>query len=276
MPLTLLVVSSETPDQQRSRRETTGAASHETFADTLRGLAPDCAVDHASCVGGDDPPRGLATYDGILFPGSPIQMHEDTPETRAAARFMGRAFEAGCRMFGSCAGLQIAAVAAGGVVGLRSGAMEVAVARGISATEAGRGHPLLTGRPCVWDAPAMHTTVVETMPDGGTVLARAEGTPVEAAAIRHGPGVFWGVQYHPEIGPGEIALTLKGRAASLVEQGMAADEAAVNRYADALRALDDDPSRRDLAWQLGLGPEMTDPQRRTREVANALAWFRSP
>ena len=30
------------------------------------------------------------------------------------------------------------------------------------------------------------------------VLARNVDTPVEAAEIRHGNGVFWGVQYHPE------------------------------------------------------------------------------
>ncbi|RJK99935.1 hypothetical protein D3P06_14120 [Paracoccus aestuarii] len=58
--------------------------------------------------------------------GSPIQMHRDGAEARAAARFMTRVFEAGVPAFGSCAELQIAAVAAGGRTGPRSPGAEVA------------------------------------------------------------------------------------------------------------------------------------------------------
>lgn len=274
MPLRILLAASETPDQQAARRERTGQASHETYADTLRRLAPGCALDHADALDGDawttDRLRG---FDGVVFPGSPIQMYEDTPDTRAAAAFMARVFAAGVPSFGSCAGLQIAAVAAGGTVGPREGPMEAGVVRGVVRADAGRGHALLEGRPDTWDAPAMHATIVTAMPEGGTVLARAGGTPVEAAEIRQGGGTFWGVQYHPEIALGEIALTLRAQADGLVEEGLARDGDDVDRYADKLRDLDRDPSRRDLAWQTGLGAEVTDPDRRTTEIQNALTWF---
>ena len=151
--------------------------------------------------------------------------------------------------------------------------MEAGVARGIVRTEAGRDHPMLAGRPEVWDAPAMHATVVDRRPPGLTVLAHAKDTPIEAAEIRSGPGTFWGVQYHPEIAPSEIADTLRAQAGSLVEEGLARDEAAVRRYARDLRDLDRDPSRRDLAWQLGLDEETVDPARRTVEIANFLRWI---
>ncbi len=272
MTLSLLVVASETPDQQAARRVRSGAASHETYAGTLRALRPGCAVASASCVDGSAMPD-LSAQDGIVFAGSPIQMHEDTAEVRAAAAFMAAVFEAGVPAFGSCAGLQIAAVAAGGTVRPREGEMEAGFARGIVATQAGRAHALLAGRPVSWDAPTMHSAQVDRMPEGGTVLARTAKVPVEAAEIRRGAGVFWGVQYHPEIALTEVGEALLGQSEALVGQGLAEDRGALDRYAGALRTLDGDPGRRDLAWQLGLDAEVLDAARRRLEIENFLRWI---
>ena len=272
MTLHLLVVASETPDQQDARRVRAGRASHETYADTLRRLDPSCAVEHVSCVKGGGPmaPGRLRRFNGVLFAGSPIQMHEATPETRAAAAFMAAVFEAGVPAFGSCAGLQIAAVAAGGTTKPRDGAMEAGLARAITATPEGRVHPLLRGRPAAWDAPAMHSAVVDRLPPGAVALARAEGTAVEAAEIRSGPGVFWGVQYHPELTLSEIADALRRQSEALIRQGLASSEAAIEAQAGALEALDRAPGRRDLARRLDLDEEVTDAARRTRELRNFL------
>ena len=259
MPLTLLVVSSETPDQQDQRRRRTGQASHETYADTLRDLTPGCTIRHMSCIDGTPPLMAeLKGVDGALFPGSPIQMHEESAESRAAAAFMVRVFEVGLPSFGSCAGLQIAAVAAGGTTKVREGRMEAGFARRIVASEPGRNHPMLAGRPATWDAPAMHASIVDRLPDGATVLASAPSTPVEAAEIRQGSGIFWGVQYHPELSLGEIADALRRQSDDLIAQGLAEDASAVQRYAASLETLHRAPERRDLAWQLGLDAEVTD------------------
>ncbi len=274
MPLTLLLVSSETPDQQMARRKRSGAASHETYADTLRAIEPDCVLSDHCCVDGSDGPGDLTRFDGLIFAGSPIQMHEETAEVRAAARFMSRAFAAGTISFGSCAGLQIATVAAGGSVRPRAGEMAAGFARGIWRTEAGRDHPLLRGRPGAWDAPAMHSAVVDRLPDGGTALARTADTMVQAAEIRSGAGVAYGVQYHPEIDLREIAEALAAQSDALVEQDLARDRGAVERYAGSLEALNDAPDRRDLAWQLGLDAEVTQAERRRREVTNFLRMLR--
>ena len=276
MTLRVLVVASETPDQQQSRRERSGQASHETFAGTLRRLDPDLAIEHVCCVtedwrtGDASTPGGLRGFGAILFAGSPIQMHEENQATRSAAEFMRVAFSSGVPSFGSCAGLQIATVAAGGSTKPRERGMEVAFARSIVATDAGLDHPMLRGRPLAWDAPAMHASVVDRRPDGMTVLARTVDTPVEAAAIRSGGGVHWGVQYHPELTLGEIADAVRGAADAMIEQGMARDGAAVDRYAGILQTLSEDPGRTDLAWQIGVDDEVTDEGNRTREVRNFL------
>lgn len=272
MTLSLLVVASETPDQMDQRRARSGAASHETFADTLRALDADVAIADANCVTGTDlSASDLAGFDGILYAGSPIQMHEGGPEARAAAAFAAAVFASGTPSFGSCAGLQIATAAAGGTTRARPEGLEAGFARGIVALA---DHPMLAGRPCAWDAPAMHSSEVDRPAPGTTVLARAPDTPVEAAEIRSGPGVHWGVQYHPELALWEIADALEASAQTLVSQGMARDEAAARGFADTVRTLDRDPSRRDLAWQIGVGAEVTDRRRRGREIVNFLAMLR--
>jgi len=271
VPLRILVVASETEAQCDVRRSHAGNASHESYADTLKGLCRDLAVDTISCVeGGGVTLSELGRYDGIFFAGSPIQMHENTPETQAAAGFMARVFEAGIPSFGSCAGLQIAAVAAGGATGPRTAGTEAAFARNITMTEAGQDHPLLQGRPPVWTAPAMHSSVVTRLPEGAVVLARNAATPIEAVEIRHGNGVFWGVQYHPEITLAEIAASLRRQASELVQEGLAVDKAALEDHARKIEALAQDPCRSDLAWQLGLDQEVTDAARRTLELRNFL------
>ena len=267
------MVSSETADQQQRRRERSGAASHESFAECLHAIAPDCRIEDTCCVDGSDEAMNAAAlerFDGVLFAGSPIQMHEDTEETRRAARFMGRVFESGTPSFGACAGLQIAAVAAGGTSRPREGGIEAGFSRAIVSTGEGRDHPMLRGRPIAWDALAMHSSVVDRQPSGMTVLARAKDVPVEAAVVRSGAGEHWGVQYHPELRLGEIADALRAQGDTLVEEGKAADEEAVERYANDLRALDADPGRGDIAWRIGIDEEITAAERRTLEIRNFL------
>lgn len=272
VPSRVLVVSSETEDQCNARRRSSGAASHESYAETLRDLRPGLEIATVSCLSDGDGTtvQDLRGFDGIFFAGSPIQMHEDTDETRAAARFMGRVFDAGTPSFGSCAGLQIAVVAAGGATRPRPAGTEAALARNIAMTDAGRSHPMLRGRPPVWTAPAMHSSMVKTLPPGGTLLASNADTPVEAAEIRHGNGVFWGVQYHPELTLAEIAASLRRQSAELVREGLAASEAALEDHARRIEALHRDPGRRDLAWQLGLDEQVTDAARRRIELSNFL------
>jgi len=50
--------------------------------------------------------------------------------------------------------------------------------------------------------------------------------------------------------------------------GFYADRAAAIDYADSLDVLQQDPSRRDLAWLLGLDADVLDPEIRCCEIAN--------
>ncbi len=247
-------------------------ASHETYAETLHEMSGDCVVEHLCCVDGSSWASGVEfeAFDAAFFAGSPIQMHENTPEVRGAARFMRSVFEAGLPSFGSCAGLQIAAVAAGGTVRPRETEIEAGFTRGVVATDLGRDHPMLCGRPGAWDALTMHSAIVDRLPPGGSILAHTKDVPVEAAEIRSGWGIFWGVQYHPELALSEIAAALRGQSDTLIQQGLAKNEAVIEGYAGNLENLEADPDRLDLAWQLGLDAEVIDVAQRRREILNFL------
>ena len=261
-----LVAESETPEQGERRRASVGRSSGETYLDTLRALAPDAACDlvRPAEEGSEAPDRAaLAAYDAVFLTGSPLHVYRDTPAVRRQLAFMRDVFASGTPSFGSCAGLQVAAAAAGGAVRENRRGHEAAFARRIVPTRAGRDHPLLAGRPAAWDAPAVHADEVERLPEGAVPLAGNGVSAVQAAEIRHGGGVFWGVQYHPELTLGEVAAALRRQASDLVEQGRAVDE-----HAGRIEALHREPCRRDLAWQLGLDEQVTDPALRQTELRN--------
>jgi GMP synthase (glutamine-hydrolysing) len=271
--LRFLVAESETPQAREERRGSVGRSSGETYLDILEKLAPGVACERIQPADADaalQPGTTLAGYDAVFLTGSPLHLYEETPETRRTIAFMRAVFEAGTPAFGSCAGLQVATVAAGGSVRRNAHGQEAAFARRITLTEAGRVHPLLAGRPASYDAPAIHTDEVASLPPGAVLLAGNRVTAVQAAEIRFERGVFWGVQYHPEIGLDEVAGALRRQADGLVEAGLAGSREDVEAYAQQIDALHQKPTRRDLAWRLGLDEQVTDDLRRLTELRNFI------
>jgi len=80
--------------------------------------------------------------------------------------------------------------------------------------------------------------------------------------------VFWGVQYHPEFTLTELASILERRTGSLAREGIFTDEEQGKQYCAELRRLDQDRERHDIAWRLGIQPELLDPQMRLTELRN--------
>lgn len=272
-PLAFLVAESEPPDARARRRDSVGRSSGETYAALLARLAPEATVTRITPADAEAAPltaAAIARHDAVFLTGSPLHLYEESPACDRIIRFMRAVFAAGVPSFGSCAGLQVAVVAAGGRVRAMGERREAGFARRIAPTAAGRSHPLLRGRPPAYDAPAIHTDEVADLPAGATLLATNGETRVQAAEIRHGGGVFWGVQYHPELPLDEVAAALERQADDLVAHNLARDRGEVEAQAALVRALGDAPGRRDLAWRLGLDREVTDPARRTLELRNFI------
>ena len=271
-PLRLLVAESETAEARAARRAAVGRSSGESYVATLQSIAPEavCDIVRPHEVGPDaDPPQALEDYDAVFLCGSPMHVYDDTPETRRQLAFMRAVFASGTPSFGSCAGLQVAVAAAGGTVA-KADQHEIAFARRITATAAGREHPLLSGRPASWDALAIHSDLVESLPFGATLLAGNAICPVQAVEICLDGGTFWGVQYHPELTLAEIAGAMRRQSKDLLQQGVARNEDEVEHHAALLDALDEAPERPDLKWRLGVNEEITEPVQRQRELRNFL------
>lgn len=273
-----LVAESELPEEREARRRRAGKSSGETYAATLGQIEP--GADIAIVAPADAAAHRFTTdevrrFDGVFLTGSPMHVYDATPEVERQLTFMRTVFAARVPAFGSCAGLQIAVAAAGGRVRRMPRRMEAGIARGIVATAAGRGHPLLAGRPAVWDAAAIHGDEVETLPPDSVLLAGNAVTRVQAAEIRHSGGVFWGVQYHPELSLEEIAVALRAQAEDLVAADLAEDEAGVEARAVLLDRLHGDPDHGPTRWQLGVDGELAIADHRRREIANFVGQLKT-
>ncbi|AWM88279.1 type 1 glutamine amidotransferase [Microvirga sp. 17 mud 1-3] len=273
MGLRFLVVEGNTRDARQTHRETYGLMPSESYAAVLQGIAPDSVCDLAfpADEGANLPDAaGLESYDGVVLTGSHLNIYDRTPDILRQIDLMRAIYASGTPSFGSCWGLQVAAVAAEGDVRPNPSGREVGFARRLVPTQAGQGHPMLAGRPAAYDAPAIHLDMVTAPPAGCTILASNAVSFVQAAEITAGGGTFWGVQYHPEFSLGELAVILGRRTGILVGEGFCrtAEEAAA--YVADLKALEAQPDRLDLAWRHGLDQEVLDPERRTREIRNFI------
>ncbi len=163
----------------------------------------------------------LEGYDGILISGSSSNIYKREPETLRQIEFARAAFASGTPMFGTCWGLQLATVAMGGEVapGQATGcACEAPFATDIRLTEAGRSHPMHLSRREVFDTFAFHFDEVTRLPENATMTASNHNF-IQAAEIRGGKSVFWGVQYHPELSGADMAGFMRGCVSELVAGG---------------------------------------------------------
>ena len=159
--------------------------------------------------------------------------------------------------------------AAGGEVRANPRGREFGFGRRIELNEAGRDHPMFAGKPTVFEAITVHRDDIARLPEGTMPLASNE-MGLQALELRHGAGVFWGVQYHPEYSFAEIAACAVRYGARLLEEGLFADRAELESFVTDLRALMRNPHDRRLAWKHGLGPAVQEEALKLAELRNWL------
>lgn len=273
MALRFLVVEGNTRGAREAHRAAYGRTLSESYADVIQGAEREaiCDIAYPADEGANLPDAaGLESYDGIALTGSHLSIYDRTPEILRQIDLMRAIYASRTPSFGSCWGLQVAAVAAAGDVQKNPLGREVGFARRLRRTEEGRSHAMLEGRPEVYDAPAIHLDMVTVLPQDATVIATNPVSAVQAAEIRQDGGTFWGVQYHPEFSLAELAVILRLRTELMIREGFCRAPEEVQAYADDLTALDTEPSRFDLAWRHGVDAEVLDPTRRTREIRNFI------
>lgn len=251
-----------------------GTAAGSLYRALLARLERGATIDIATPA---DPDPGLpsgvdlADYDGVIWTGSSLTIHEEAdPRVRRQIDLARSVYRAGVPSFGSCWAAQIAVVAAGGTCAANPKGREFGVARGIALADAGRAHPLFEGKPDTFDAFTSHADEIVTLPKGATRLAGNEFSRFQAVHVEHAGGTFWALQYHPEYDPHEVAALARLRQGELVAQGTFPDDETAARTIATLEALARAPERHDLARALELGRDLLDPSLRAVEVRNWL------
>lgn len=265
----LLVVEGNTAESRAEQVAAGGLVASEGYAALLRELCAGARTDIVCPADGAvtlPAGRSLADYDGAVLTGSALHLSQDVPAVHRQVDLARALLAAGVAIFGSCWGLQVLNVAAGGAVRRNPRGREFGIARNIAPNEAGRAHMLYRGKPEPFSALTVHLDEVETLAPGARLLASNRFSHVQAVDFCRAAPV-WGVQYHPEYALSELAAIAR-RIPTLPAEGFFADLAERDAYAARLDALARSPGDRPLAFQLGIDGDVLDRSLRTREIAN--------
>jgi GMP synthase (glutamine-hydrolysing) len=258
-----------------TREQQVAAGGHSTaegYAAVLQGLAPlDCDIVRPA-DGEVRLPDGVALvdYDGVAITGSALNIYDGGASIERQLALASAVFDSGAPFFGSCWGLQVAVTVAGGLVRPNPLGREFGFARRVTLNAAGRGHPMFGGKPPVFEAVTVHRDDIARLPAGAVELASSD-MGLQAVELRHGRGVFWGVQYHPEYSYAEIAATTLRYAPVLLEEQLFGGRPELEGFVADLKALQLNPRDRRLTWKYGLGPAMQDELMKLAELRNWLA-----
>jgi GMP synthase (glutamine-hydrolysing) len=252
-----------------------GIVASKGYAELLQHLLPGAVVD--ICFPGDEGanlPNGeaLEGYDGVAITGSGLHVYDSIPAVTRQVELVRAVLATGTPVFGSCWGLQVLTVAAGGAVRKNPKGREIGFGRRIKLTDDGRKHPMYVGKPEVFNAPTVHLDEVATLAPGATLLATNETSNVQSVEIRTGGAVAWGVQYHPEYPLREIAAIVRRIGLRLIDEGFFLDSKEIATFAGDLDALDRNPGEKRLSWRYGISRNVLDKTLRTGEIANWLQY----
>src|SRR5262249_27769482 len=169
----LLVCEGNTADLRGKQVEAGGVAMSDGYAEVLRGLLPEAVIDicYPADAGANLPIGGLEGYDGVAITGSALNVYDGGPAIEPQIELARAVLKSKTPLFGSCWGLQVVTVAAGGTVRANPKGRELSIGRRIGLTDAGREHPMYAGKASIFDAVTVHLDEVETLAPGSTVLA---------------------------------------------------------------------------------------------------------
>ncbi|CAN7545287.1 glutamine amidotransferase [Phenylobacterium sp. LjRoot225] len=152
----------------------------------------------------------VETVSGVLVTGAAAMVADPDPWIGETRSWLRTAAAAGAPMLGVCFGHQLLADMLGGTVAATPDGPEVGTVA-VELAAAGQDDPLTAALPARFAAQASHFQSVVTPPPGAVVLAR---NALAVQALRFAPRI-WGVQFHPEFAPGDLAAIIRWNAQPL-------------------------------------------------------------
>jgi GMP synthase (glutamine-hydrolysing) len=249
---------------------------HDFFMDFLSRQIPDADIDVCFIADLDQPiptDNELVQYRGCIWTGSDLTIYQLEPRVERQIALVKKLFNLGVNSYGSCWGIQIAAVAAGGRVAKNPKGRAWGVAKDITLTKAGEKSKLLRGKPAVYDGFIMHLDEVVKLPENTEILAGNKHTKVQAIEVYSDKGSFFGTQYHPEYNLFEMARLIKARAKALVDEQFFQNFDQVTEYTQKLKKLHKESESSILGKELDIGVGVLDPKIREQELRNWLEFI---
>jgi len=267
----LLLMEGNTRAHQKRAMDHGVQTASGIYQDVIRQHFPAIQVDIVQGTeGAKGMPGGCALddYDGLVVGGSGLRCADSTPQVTSQIDLLRQFAKSGRPILGSCWGLQIAVVAAGGSVRPSPNGREIVIARKIRLTDAGRQHAFFAGKRNVFDAPCIHYDEVETLPTGSTVLCSNAHSDVQGALVPLEQSLVWAVQYHPEFDLAHVAGLLRVYGDAIISDGFFKDKRTKAHYVDKLERLAVAPEDKALAWQLGMDSDLLGDEIRAAEIIN--------
>ena len=272
----LLLMEGNTASKRKLGAQLGVRSSSEIYALAIRAHYPELVLDVVNAADEDcsmPSGRSLTDYDGLVITGSSLHAYDQTFAVTNQIEMVTKAGEVGLPMFGSCWGLPIAVMAAGGRVEFNPKGREVGFARKILLNDTGVAHPMFRGKPRVFDAPCIHYDEVIELPQGATLLASNDHSLVQAAIIPVSKSNVWAVQYHPEFDLQQLVQLYTLYADDMITQGFFVDRSLLDSHVKLLSQLAANPQDQGLAWQIGIDEDITDDRRRRLEIINWIETF---
>jgi GMP synthase (glutamine-hydrolysing) len=265
------------PEKSRKNFDTSDVGHpHDFFKDFFARYLPDTDLKVSFIA---DLDQSLPTDEeliqcrGCIWTGSDLTIYQLEPRVERQIELARKLYNLGINSFGSCWGIQMAAVAAGGKVAKSPIGREWGIAKDITLTKAGEKSKLLKGKPKVFDGFIMHLDEVVKLPENAQILAGNEHTKIQAIEVNVGKASFFGTQYHPEYNLFEMARLIKARAQALVTEGFFTTTDQVIEYAKKMGQLHDKPESEELKTQLNIDDSVIDPEIKEQELRNWLNYL---
>ena len=158
----------------------------------------------------------LASYDGLIWGGSSLNIYNNTPEIRRQIKFMKECQKKVKNILAICWGMQVAVTAAGGEV-KKANTPNIGITKEIIVNENGLSNPLYKGKGEKFNAPAFNFDEVVKLPNNTTCLASNKINKVQSLFFEINQTKVWGLQYHPEITYEKMISLIEFRKQRLIE-----------------------------------------------------------
>ena len=158
----------------------------------------------------------LASYHGLIWGGSSLNIYNATPEIKNQIEFMKECQKKVKNILAICWGMQVAVTAADGEVKKATNS-HIGIANEITINNDGLKNSIYRDKNNKFNSPAFNFDEVVTMPKNAVCLSSNKINKIQSLYFETKNSKIWGLQYHPEITYEKMISLIEFRKDKLIE-----------------------------------------------------------